>query len=127
MFDYALVALGGAIGSVARFWFAAFMVRVTGPTFPWGTLIINVFGSFVIGLLAGGTHPDAWFHVPHHWAVFTMTGICGGFTTFSSFSLQTFDLFKGKQKLESVGYVLASMVFCLLGVALGAAVYGMKI
>ncbi len=82
------VAVGGAMGSVARFWLAGAMTTLTGPRFPWGTLLINILGSFVIGLVAGltltparvGMHPDI--------RNFLMTGICGGFTPFSACSRQ---------------------------------------
>src|SRR6185437_16817588 len=92
MLAYFWVAVGGALGSMARFWLTGAMVSLTGPRFPWGTLLINVVGSFVIGLVAGLTlvpervawHPDV--------RIFLMTGVCGGFTTFSAFSLQTLEL-----------------------------------
>lgn len=118
---YLVVAAGGAIGAVARFWFAAFMVAVAGPTFPWGTLIINIVGSFVIGLLASWTESSGIIHISHNMALFTMVGICGGFTTFSSFSLQTLDLVRGKQVLRAVGYVVSSVILCLAGVWAGVA------
>lgn len=114
-----MVAVGGALGAIARFWFAALMVKVTGPTFPWGTLIINVFGSFIIGVFATMAHGPAMVHMSHNMALFTMVGICGGFTTFSSFSLQTLDLFRGKQALHALGYIISSVVMCLVGVWVG--------
>lgn len=114
-----MVAMGGALGAMARFWFAAYMVALTGPRFPWGTLIINIVGSFVIGVFSTWTKGDALIHLSHNMALFTMVGICGGFTTFSSFSLQTLDLARGKQVLEAIGYVVASVVLCLVGVWVG--------
>ena len=117
--EYLMVALGGALGAVARFWFAAFMVRVAGPSFPWGTLIINIFGSFAIGVFASWTHDGYFVHLSHQMALFTMVGICGGFTTFSSFSLQTLDLLRGKQILHGIGYIVSSVVLCLVGVWVG--------
>lgn len=114
-----MVAIGGAIGAMARFWFAAFMVSLTGPSFPWGTLIINIFGSFIIGVFSTWTKDGAIIHMSHNMALFTMVGICGGFTTFSSFSLQTLDLARGKQVLKAIGYVVASVAFCLAGVWAG--------
>ena len=114
-----MVALGGALGTIARFWFAALMVAVAGPAFPWGTLIINIVGSFVIGIFSSWTQTGAFVHLSHNMALFTMIGICGGFTTFSSFSLQTLDLLRGKQLLRAVGYVVSSVVFCLFGVWVG--------
>lgn len=117
--DYLMVAIGGALGTMARFWFAAFMVSLTGPSFPWGTLIINVVGSFAIGVFASWTQNGAIVHLSHEMALFTMVGLCGGFTTFSSFSLQTLDLFRGKRALWAIGYVVSSVILCLAGVWVG--------
>lgn len=119
LLGYVMVAIGGALGSMARFWFAAFMVGVTGPSFPWGTLIINVVGSFAIGVLASWTTANSVIHLSHEMALFTMVGICGGFTTFSSFSLQTLDLMRGKRALQAIGYAVSSVVLCLVGVWAG--------
>jgi CrcB protein len=108
------VAVGGAIGSVGRFWLATVMTALTGPRFPWGTLLINVLGSFVIGLVAGitltpgrvGMHPDV--------RIFLMTGVCGGFTTFSAFSLQTLELMQSGDVVPALGYAVGSVVLCVL-------------
>lgn len=119
LLGYLMVAIGGALGAMARYWFAAFMVTLTGPSFPWGTLIINIFGSFIIGVFATWTHGGAIIHMSHQMTLFTMVGICGGFTTFSSFSLQTLDLMRGKQLLRAIGYVVSSVILCLVGVWVG--------
>jgi fluoride exporter len=108
------VAVGGALGSVARFWLAGVMTELTGPRFPWGTLLINVLGSCVIGLVAGltltpervGLHPDL--------RIFLMTGVCGGFTTFSAFSLQTLELMQSGDVWPAFGYAVGSVVLCVL-------------
>jgi fluoride exporter len=113
------VAGGGALGSMARFWMTGAMTALTGPRFPYGTLLINVLGSFVIGLVAGltltperlGLHPDA--------RVFLMVGICGGFTTFSSFSLQTLELIQTGDIAPAMLYVAASVVLCVMFVWFG--------
>jgi CrcB protein len=118
---YFWVAFGGAIGSVARFWITGAMAAVTGPRFPWGTLLINVIGSFVIGLVAGLTltpqrvawHPDV--------RIFLMTGICGGFTTFSAFSLQSLELLQGGEVMAAIFYMVSSVALCLAGVWAGVA------
>jgi CrcB protein len=107
------VAVGGALGSVARFWLTSAMTALTGPRFPWGTLLINVLGSFVIGLVAGitlvtsrvGIHPDI--------RIFLMTGVCGGFTTFSAFSLQTLELIQTSDVIPALGYAVGSVVLCV--------------
>src|SRR5689334_14468034 len=86
------VALGGAMGSLARFWLAAAVAAFTGPRFPWGTLLINILGSFVIGLVAAITLTPARVAMHPDVRAFLMVGVCGGFTTFSAFSLQTLEL-----------------------------------
>jgi len=116
---YAWVALGGALGSMARFWMANAVGALTGPDFPWGTLGINVLGSFVIGLFFAMTGPGGRFDVPTDARIFVMVGICGGFTTFSSFSLQTLQLIQDGQMLRAGAYILGSVVLCLLFVWLG--------
>ena len=108
------VAAGGAIGSVARFWLTAVMTALTGPRFPWGTLLINVLGSFVIGLVAGLTLTPARMGIHPDIRIFLMTGICGGFTTFSAFSLQTLELMQTGDTVPALGYAVSSVVLCVL-------------
>ena len=116
---YLMVALGGALGSIARFWCSGVAARAFGETFPWGTLIVNVAGSFVIGIFATLTGPDGRLFVAPDWRTFVMVGICGGFTTFSSFSLQTLSLVRETEYLYAAGNVLASVALCLATVWLG--------
>lgn len=116
---YLWVAAGGALGSMARFWLAAFVAELLGPQFPWGTILINIVGSFVIGFFATFTGPGGRYLVSLDTRAFVMVGICGGFTTFSAFSLQTLDLARGGHWLWAAGNVAISVVFCLLGVWLG--------
>ena len=122
---YAWVAIGGAIGSMARFWMADVVGALTGPAFPWGTLGINVIGSFAIGLIYALTGPGGRFDVPSDARIFMMIGLCGGFTTFSSFSLQTLMLLQEGALVRAGGYILGSVVLCLtfvwVGYLLGAA------
>ncbi len=108
------VAVGGAIGSVGRFWLATVMTTLTGPRFPWGTLLINVLGSGVIGLVAGITLAPARFDLHPDLRIFLMTGICGGFTTFSAFSLQTLELLQLGEIAPALGYAIGSVVLCVL-------------
>jgi CrcB protein len=117
---YAWVALGGALGSMARFWMANAVAAVTGPTFPWGTLGINIIGSFVIGLTYALTGPDGRFDVSSDARIFVMVGLCGGFTTFSSFSLQTLMLMQDGHMLRAGAYILGSVALCLCFVWLGS-------
>ena len=104
MRDYFLVAAGSALGGAARFGVYLLMARVSG--FPWGTLTVNYLGSFVIGWLAAtqlspGTR------------LLWMTGICGGFTTFSAFSLDAISLVRDGQAPKAFAYVAASLIGCL--------------
>jgi CrcB protein len=119
--NYLWVALGGALGSVARFWMSGVVARQFGETFPWGTIFVNVSGSFVIGVIAALASPEGRFDSPSRaWAVhFLMLGICGGYTTFSSFSLQTLDLLRDREWLYAGGNALLSFVLCLIAVWLG--------
>jgi CrcB protein len=119
MVTYLLVALGGALGSVARFWFSGFIAQRVGETFPWGTLIVNITGSFIIGFFASVTGPDGRWLAPSNARLFFMTGICGGYTTFSSFSLQTLNLARGGDWFRAGANCVGSLVLCLVAVWLG--------
>ena len=119
---YAWVALGGALGSMARYGLANWMATLTGPQFPWGTMLINVVGSFVIGWFGALTGRGGMLAVPPEIRVLVLVGVCGGFTTFSSFSMQTFELFQAGEALRAAGYVLGSVALCLGAVAIGVAV-----
>jgi CrcB protein len=115
---FVLVAIGGAIGSVGRFWMAIAVARLTGTGFPWGTVLINILGSCLIGWLAGlslaGRMPNA-----DSLRAFAMAGVCGGFTTFSSFSLQTVELMREGQPLAAAANVCVSVILCLLATTFG--------
>ena len=89
---YLWVMLGSAVGGGARYWSSGFSARHFGETFPWGTIIVNVAGSFIIGFFATLTGPDGRVMASTETRQFVMVGICGGYTTFSSFSLQTLNL-----------------------------------
>lgn len=121
MLSYIWVGLGGAIGSVARFWASGVIARHFGETFPWGTLIVNVTGSFIIGLFATATGPDGRWLVAPSMRQFFMLGICGGYTTFSSFSLQTLNLARDGEYFRAGTNTVLSVILCLVGVWLGHA------
>jgi CrcB protein len=116
---YLWVALGSAIGGAMRYWCSGVAAVVLGPTFPWGTLIVNVVGSLVIGLFAAMTGPDGRLIVAGEIRQFVMSGILGGFTTFSSFSLQTLILLQEGEWLYAGVNILASVTLCLVVVWLG--------
>jgi CrcB protein len=113
------VASGGAIGSMARFWMTGAVAALTGPRFPYGTLLINILGSFVIGAVAGATLTPARMGLHPDLRVFLMVGICGGFTTFSAFSLQTLELIQLGDVTPAMIYIAASVMLCVLFVWLG--------
>lgn len=127
---YFWIAVGGAIGSVGRYWCSGVAARLMGETFPWGTLFVNVAGSFVIGFFATLTGPDGRMFAGSTVRQFVMTGILGGYTTFSSFSLQTLNLVNDGEWLAAGANVTASVVLCLAAVwaghALAVALNAMK-
>jgi CrcB protein len=118
---YFWIAVGSALGGMARYWFSGIAARLWGETFPWGTLLINVSGSFIIGFFGTLTGPDGRVFVGSAARQFVMIGICGGFTTFSSFSLQTLNLLNDGEWLSASGYAAASVVLCLVAVWAGYA------
>lgn len=91
------------------------MAALTGPRFPWGTLLINVLGSFVIGLVAALTLTPARLAMHPDLRVFLMVGVCGGFTTFSAFSLQSLELLQSGDTWPAAGYIAGSVLFCVAG------------
>ncbi len=112
---------GGGLGSLTRWGVSGFIANKVGETFPWGTLVINVSGSFVIGLFATATGPEGRWMAPASFRQFFMLGVCGGYTTFSSFSLQTLTLAEDGQWFKAGGNAVLSLVLCLVGVWLGHA------
>jgi CrcB protein len=118
---YLLIALGGALGSVARYSCSSLAAGWFGQGFPWGTLFVNVAGSLVIGFFAAVTGPDGRYLVPGDIRQFVMVGICGGYTTFSAFSLQTLTLAQDGEFARAGVNVVASVVLCLAAVWLGHA------
>ena len=119
MVSYFVVAIGGALGSVARFWASGAIAERFGETFPFGTFLVNVSGSFVIGFFAALTGPDGRILASPTFRQFFMIGVCGGYTTFSSFSVQTLALARDGEWLFAALNAIASFIFCLLAVWLG--------
>jgi CrcB protein len=113
--------LGSALGGGARYWCSGLAAHHFGETFPFGTLIVNVVGSFIIGCFATITGPDGRVLVSTEVRQFVMVGFCGGYTTFSSFSLQTLNLVRDGEMGRAVGNAGLSFVLCMLAVWLGHA------
>jgi CrcB protein len=113
-----LVFAGGGLGAVLRYGVNRLAFHLLGPGFPWSTLIVNVLGSLLMGLLIGARAavPGG---VSHHMRLFLATGLLGGFTTFSAFSLDALTLWERGQVGVALVYVLASVVVSLLAVAAG--------
>jgi fluoride exporter len=122
MENYVWIAAGSALGGMARYWLSGVVANSIGETFPWGTMIINILGSLVIGCFATLTGPDGRIFIGALPRQFVMIGICGGFTTFSSFSLQTLNLVNGGEWLYAGMNVVGSVVLCLVAVWLGHAI-----
>lgn len=116
---YLWIGLGSALGGMLRYWLSGMIDRQHGETFPWGTLVVNVTGSFLIGFFATLTQPDGRWLVQPLGRTFFMIGVCGGYTTFSSFSLQTLQLVREGQWLYAGLNTLLSVALCLLAVWLG--------
>jgi CrcB protein len=120
MESYIWVAIGGALGTAGRYWLSGVVARLIGETFPWGTLLINVMGSFIIGFFAALTGPDGRVLVGSTARQFVMVGLCGGYTTFSSFSLQTLSLMNDGEWFRAGGNIVLSVALCLIAVWAGA-------
>jgi len=121
MLAYLWVAIGGALGSMARYGIGGFISEKTSGAFPWGTLLVNITGSFLIGVLGALTLPEGKM-TPQSRAFATqlfITGACGGYTTFSSFSLQTLKLLQDREWFYAGGNILLSVVLCMIAVWLG--------
>lgn len=121
MQSYFWIAVGSALGGIARYWCSGVAARLIGETFPWGTLIVNVVGSFVIGFFATLTGPEGRIFVGSTARQFVMVGFCGGYTTFSSFSIQTLELVQDGEWLQASGNIVGSVILCLVAVWIGHA------
>ncbi len=116
--NYFWVALGSALGGMGRYAVSGLGARFISETFPWGTLIVNVAGSLLIGVLAALVPVDARV-LTENTRAFLMVGFCGGFTTFSSFSLETMNLARNGAFGAAVGYTVGSFAICLTAVCIG--------
>jgi CrcB protein len=119
MTTYLWIALGSALGGVARYWSSGFVAAHVGETFPFGTMAVNVVGSFVIGFFATLTAPDGRLFVSSDTRQFVLMGVCGGYTTFSSFSFGTLALVRDGEWAWAGLNILLSVALCLVAVWLG--------
>jgi len=117
--NYLFVALGGALGSVLRFWLSTQFERRLGEAFPWGTIAVNVTGSFLIGLCFALKDAAGQPLLGPSARALVIVGVLGGYTTFSAFSLQTLNLFRNGQPGLAAANILLSVFACLLAVWLG--------
>jgi CrcB protein len=117
---YLLVFIGGGLGSMARYALSVLGMRLLGQGFPWATLVINIVGSALMGALTGWLVVQG--NAPASLRIFVATGLLGGFTTFSTFSLETVLLYERGQPGLAVAYVAASVV-----IGIGALVLAMKL
>jgi len=121
-----LVCLGGALGSGARYLVGQWSLAKLGTGFPWGTLAVNLLGSFAIALLLHATSTKTDFSL--HTRLFLTTGILGGFTTYSSFNQETLDYFVMGEHAKAFGYAAITLLACLAagyaGLNVGRAMFG---
>ena len=117
--SYVWIGLGSALGGMGRYWCSGFVARNFGEFFPWGTIIVNVLGSLLIGFLATALGGDGRLLVAPDARAFLMIGLCGGYTTFSSFSLETLNLVRDGEWSWAGANVVLSVALCLLAVWLG--------
>jgi CrcB protein len=116
---YLAVGLGAALGGVARFGVGGLAARFLGETFPWGTFLVNVLGSTFLGFFAAMTAVEGRLFIPASARAFVAVGLCGGFTTFSTFSLETMSLVRDGELWKASANIAGTLVAWLLGVWCG--------
>ena len=118
LFTCVLLALGGALGTVARYGLSVWAMPIS-QRLPCGTLLINILGSLLIGFFGTFTLADGKYPVSEQLRLFIMVGVCGGFTTFSAFSLQTLDLLRSGAWMRATLNIILSVGLCVGAVAVG--------
>ncbi len=116
---YVWLAIGGALGTIVRYLLSGFVAGSIGEIFPWGTLLVNVSGSFLVGFIYTITGPDGRFMVSPNVQLFMTAGLCGGYTTFSAFSLQTLNLARDGDFYRAGMNIVLSFALCIIAVILG--------
>jgi len=117
--SYLWIAAGAALGGMLRYFFSGMAARLAGETFPWGTLFVNVTGALIVGFFVALTGPEGRLIAPPHVRLFVMTGFCGGYTTFSTFSLETLRLMQDREWAYAGWNIASSIALCLAGVWAG--------
>jgi CrcB protein len=125
MTRFVLICCGGAVGTGARYLLGSLAIRWLGPDFPFGTLIINVLGSFLIGMVQQVALTTGW--IPETLRLVLAVGVLGGFTTYSSFSYETIRLIETGSWVTATGYVVLTTALCLGGCLAGLAVGGLLV
>ncbi len=120
MLGLLFVALGGAIGSATRYLMSGWFAAQFGPAFPYGTFVINVSGSFIIGLFLAFAQERV--SLSPYWRLFFAVGVLGGYTTFSTFEYESIRLLQDGEMLLGVGYLVGSVVIGAIGAVAGIAV-----
>ncbi len=117
MLKYLLIGTGGFIGSILRYWTSVNAYKIFGEKFPYGTLVVNVLGCFLIGFIAELS--ENRFLISPEVRTFLMIGFLGGYTTFSTFGFETFMLLQAKDYITAFSNILLSVVICILAVWVG--------
>ena len=117
--NFLLVGLGGGIGSIMRY---ACSLVISSTYYPFATLIVNILGSLIIGLIAGISYKNETFLVS--WKLFLATGICGGFTTFSAFSIENLQFLQNGKYLQGLTYITGSIVLGITAAWVGYKISG---
>lgn len=112
-----IIGTGGFIGSILRFYISKFVQEAFFSTYPYGTFAVNVLGCLLIGLISGIAEKGTW--MAPEWRLFLTVGLCGGFTTFSTFSSESFQLLRDGQLLYALMYASFSLLTCLAAVFAG--------
>jgi fluoride exporter len=113
---YLVIGVGSALGGLARYGCSALALALWGPHFPWGTILINILGSLVIGGFGTLTAPDGRVYIAPLGRQFVMVGLCGGYTTFSAFSLETLNLLQAARPAAAAANIALSLALCLIAV-----------
>ena len=119
LMNFLLVGMGSAIGGCARYGAGLLINANWRDAFPLGTFAINVMGSFAIGVLASWLSEASADAPENTYKLLFMVGLCGGFTTFSSFSMETLNLLRSGQTAIALGYIASSVVLCVVATAIG--------